>query len=73
MAAGVLSVMCANNLVNGVYVCENNHTTNHILREYGGFKGWMCSDYRVRRQTLFVFVFVCSKPVLANHCHFSIN
>ena len=44
--AGVLSVMCANNLVNGVYVCENNHTTSHILREYGQFKGWICSDYR---------------------------
>lgn len=55
MAAGVLSVMCANNLVNGVYVCENNHTTNHILREYGGFKGWMCSDYRVRQQLFFDF------------------
>ena len=50
--AGVLSVMCANNLVNGVYVCENNHTTNHILREYGGFKGWMCSDYRGTRSTI---------------------
>ena len=32
--AGVLSVMCANNLVNGLYVCENNMTTNGILRAY---------------------------------------
>ena len=44
--------MCANNLVNGVYVCENNYTTNHILREYGGFRGWMCSDYRGTRSTI---------------------
>jgi beta-glucosidase len=50
--AGVLSIMCANNLVNGIYVCENNHTTSHILREYGGFKGWMCSDYRGTRSTI---------------------
>ena len=34
--AGVLSVMCANNLVNGVYVCENNHTENTILKSWGG-------------------------------------
>ena len=37
---------------NGVYVCENNITTNHIIREYGGFKGWMCSDYRGTRSTI---------------------
>jgi beta-glucosidase len=43
--AGVLSVMCGNNLVNGVYVCENNHTGNTMLKAWGGFKGWMCSDY----------------------------
>ena len=30
--AGVLSVMCANSLTNGVYVCENNNTGNTILR-----------------------------------------
>jgi beta-glucosidase-like glycosyl hydrolase len=42
-------------LVNGEYVCENNHTTNYILREHGGWKGWMvrcaCTQLmqRVRR------------------------
>jgi hypothetical protein len=24
--------------VNGVYVCENNHTENTILKSWGGFK-----------------------------------
>jgi beta-glucosidase-like glycosyl hydrolase len=50
--AGVLSIMCANNLVNGVYVCENNHTSNWLLREHAGFKGWMCSDYDGTRSTI---------------------
>ena len=50
--AGVLSVMCANNLVNGVYVCENNHTENTILKSWGGFKGWVCSDYDGTRSTI---------------------
>ena len=52
LKAGVLSVMCANNLVNGVYVCENNRTGNWLLREHGGFKGWMCSDYDGTRSTI---------------------
>lgn len=47
----MLSVMCANNLVNGVYVCENNHTENTILKSWGGFKGWVCSDYDGTRST----------------------
>ena len=47
-----MSVMCGNNLVNGVYVCENNFTENTILREWGGFKGWVCSDYRGTRSTI---------------------
>jgi beta-glucosidase-like glycosyl hydrolase len=50
--AGVLSIMCGNNLVNGVYVCENNHTGNWLLREHAGFKGWMCSDYDGTRSTI---------------------
>jgi beta-glucosidase len=52
LKAGVLSVMCANNLVNGVYVCENNRTGNWLLREHGGFQGWMCSDYDGTRSTI---------------------
>ena len=44
--------MCGNNLVNGVHVCENNFTENTILREWGGFEGWVCSDYRGTRSTV---------------------
>lgn len=50
--AGVLSMMCGNQLVNGAYVCENNFTTNTVLRGYGGFKGWVCSDYDGTRSTI---------------------
>ena len=50
--AGVLSVMCANNMVNGVYVCENNFTENTLLKSWGGFKGWVCSDYDGTRSTI---------------------
>jgi beta-glucosidase len=50
--AGALSVMCANNMVNGVYVCENNSTENGLLRAHGGFKGWVCSDYDGTRSTI---------------------
>jgi hypothetical protein len=44
--------MCANNLVNGVYVCENNHTENTVLRTWGGFKG---SGGRVIATCPFIF------------------
>lgn len=50
--AGVLSMMCGNNKVNGVYSCENNRTVNTILKSWLGFKGWMLSDYQGTRSTI---------------------
>jgi beta-glucosidase len=50
--AGVLSVMCGNNLVNGLYACESEHVMTTMLREYGGFAGWACSDYDGTRSTV---------------------
>jgi hypothetical protein len=38
--AGVSSVMCSYNLINGTYACENNNTINGILKNelcYQGF------------------------------------
>lgn len=43
--AGVGSVMCSYNLVNGTYSCENNSTLNTDLRERLGFKGYVMSDW----------------------------
>ena len=50
--AGVLSFMCANNLVNGIYACENNATQNGLLRARAGFRGWIASDYDGTRSTI---------------------
>ena len=35
-------------------MCENNHTTNYILREYGGFKGWMVRCSRTPLMQLYL-------------------
>lgn len=50
--AGVLSVMCSNNLINGQYACENNEVMNTMLRERNPFLGWVCSDYDGTRSTI---------------------
>ena len=41
-SAGVGSYMCANNLINGVYACENNEVQNVFLKNWSGFKGFIC-------------------------------
>lgn len=43
--AGVSSVMCAYNRVNGTYACENAQLLNGLLREELGFEGYVCSDF----------------------------
>lgn len=50
--AGVLSVMCGNNLVNGVHICESGFAQNTLLRDWFGFKGFICTDYRGGQTTL---------------------
>ena len=49
--AGVGSVMCGYNLVNGVYDCENNATLNTALKERMGFKGFVMSDWGATHST----------------------
>lgn len=43
--AGVGSLMCSYNLINGIYSCENNSTLNTDLRDRLGFKGYVMSDW----------------------------
>eukprot|EP00466_Bigelowiella_natans_P000854 jgi/Bigna1/74531/fgenesh1_pg.29_\ len=43
--AGVASVMCGYNKINGFYACENNQTLRSDLREQLGFDGWVMSDW----------------------------
>ncbi|KAH9055804.1 beta-glucosidase [Lactarius deliciosus] len=49
--AGVASVMCSSNLVNGVYACENNSTLNNLLKGEFGFKGFVMSDWYATHST----------------------
>lgn len=39
------SIMCAYNLINGVYGCQNDHLLNGVLKGDWGYKGWVMSDW----------------------------
>ncbi|KAJ4457843.1 putative Thermostable beta-glucosidase B [Paratrimastix pyriformis] len=43
--AGVGTVMCSYNKVNGTYVCENKALLTRELRDRMGFQGWVMSDW----------------------------
>ena len=52
--AGVASVMCSYNHVNGQYACGNRSTLTGILREQLGFKGFVTSDWGATHSAQFV-------------------
>jgi beta-glucosidase len=52
--AGVASVMCSYNHVNGPYACGNSKTLNGILRRELGFKGFITSDWGATHSALFL-------------------
>ena len=43
--AGVASIMCSYNRVNGTFACGNHSTLTKILRDEIGFKGFVTSDW----------------------------
>ncbi len=43
--AGVSSIMCSYNRVNGTFACGNKDTLTTILRDQIGFKGFVTSDW----------------------------
>jgi beta-glucosidase len=50
--AHVGTVMCAYNLVNGTYNCENGPLLNGILKQQWGFPGVVLSDYGASHDTV---------------------
>ncbi|KAI0034485.1 glycoside hydrolase family 3 protein [Vararia minispora EC-137] len=50
--AGVASIMCSYNQVNGVYACENDRTLNQILKTEFGFQGYVMTDWFAEHSTL---------------------
>lgn len=43
--AGVASIMCSYNRINGTYACENSKALNGYLKEELGFQGYVMSDW----------------------------
>ncbi|MGH9586536.1 MAG: beta-glucosidase family protein [Acidobacteriaceae bacterium] len=43
--AGVSSIMCSYNRINGAFACGNRHNLTTILRDQIGFKGFVTSDW----------------------------
>ena len=50
--AGVLTVMCAYNRVNGAYACENRPLLDDILKKEWGFRGVVVSDWAASHSTV---------------------
>ncbi|KAK3346750.1 glycoside hydrolase family 3 protein [Lasiosphaeria hispida] len=50
--AGVGSVMCSYNKIHGDYACENNWTTNYLLKNELNFQGFVMSDWGAQHTTL---------------------
>jgi beta-glucosidase len=52
--AGVSSIMCSYNKVNGTYACGNPDTLIKILRDEVGFKGFVTSDWGATHAPSFI-------------------
>lgn len=49
--AGVGSLMCSYNKINGTYSCENPNTLRRDLKQRLGFEGWVMSDWGATHST----------------------
>lgn len=52
--AGVSSIMCSYNKINGLFACNNPDTLIKILRDEVGFKGFVTSDWGANHTPIFV-------------------
>ncbi|KIM41998.1 glycoside hydrolase family 3 protein [Hebeloma cylindrosporum] len=50
--AGVGSMMCSYNLLNGTYACENDKVMNDIVKREYGFQGFIMSDWAAQHSTI---------------------
>ncbi|KAK3689621.1 glycoside hydrolase family 3 protein [Podospora appendiculata] len=50
--AGVGSVMCSYNKVNGEFACENEWSNNYLLKNELNFQGFVMSDWGAQKTTL---------------------
>jgi beta-glucosidase len=50
--AGVSSIMCSYNKINGLQACDNNEIQNIVLRGEDGFRGFNTSDWGATHGTL---------------------
>lgn len=52
--AGVASIMCSYNKINGAYACNNPDTLVTVLRDQVGFRGFVTSDWGANHTPYFV-------------------
>ena len=52
--AGVSSIMCSYNRINGTFACGNKETLTTILRDQIGFKGFVTSDWGAMHAVTFL-------------------
>lgn len=52
--AGVSSIMCSYNRINGTFACGNKDTLTTILRDQLGFKGFVTSDWGAVHSVTFI-------------------
>lgn len=50
--AGVASMMCSYNLINGTYACENDNIMNGVVKTEMGFRGYIMSDWQATMSTM---------------------
>lgn len=50
--AGVASVMCSYNKINGTWACENDNALNKLLKQELGFQGYVMTDWNAQHSTV---------------------
>ena len=54
VGAGIASVLCSSNRINGAYSCGSGATLNTILKSELGFKGFVITDFEGTHSTLYI-------------------